>query len=183
MTAVGLLCLQYGGMRRTDPQMAEGVTALMRGMPDPKGGGRNLYFWYYATQVMHNVSGPDWDTWNRRMRNILLDTQCKTNNCAMGSWDPDKPTKDAWGEAGGRLMVTSLSALTLEVYYRYLPLYKLENTDTVKALAAPPPPPPPPGTPSKPSPAPPKSSGPPSKPPGETPKPAPKAAPPAAAKK
>ncbi len=171
MTSVGLLCLQYGGMRRTDPQMAEGVTMLMRNMPDPQGGGRNLYYWYYATQVMHNVSGPDWDTWNRRTRNVLLDTQCKTNNCATGSWDPDKPTKDAWGEAGGRLMVTSLSALTLEVYYRYLPLYKLENTDTVKTLAAPPPPGPPP----KPG-APPTKSG-------ETPKPAPKAAPPAAAKK
>jgi hypothetical protein len=92
----------------------------------------------------------------------------------MGSWDPDKPTRDAWSEPGGRLMVTSLSTLTLEVYYRYLPLYKLDNTDTVKTLAAPPPPPPP--TPKAPPPPTPKA--PPSKP-AE----APKAAPPAAAKK
>ena len=28
---------------------------------------------------------------------------------------------------GGRVMSTSLSALTLEVYYRYLPLYKLDK--------------------------------------------------------
>lgn len=178
MTSVGLLCLQYGGMRRTDPQMAEGVTMLMRNMPDPKGGGRNLYYWYYATQVMHNVSGPDWDNWNRRIRNVLVDSQCKANNCAMGSWDPDKPTKDAWGEAGGRLMVTSLAALTLEVYYRYLPLYKLDNTDTVKTLAAPPPPPsssPPskPGAPAS------KSAAPPATKPAE----AAKAKPPATAKK
>jgi hypothetical protein len=172
MTAVGLLCLQYGGMRRTDSQMADGVTVLMQNMP-VKGGGRNLYYWYYATQVMHNVSGPDWDNWNRRTRNVLLETQCKTG-CAMGSWDPDKPTRDAWSEPGGRLMVTSLSTLTLEVYYRYLPLYKLDNTDTVKTLAAPPPPPPP--TPKAPPPPTPKA--PPSKP-AE----APKAAPPAAAKK
>ena len=32
---------------------------------------------------------------------------------------------DAWGMKGGRLFQTALSALTLEVYYRYLPLYKM----------------------------------------------------------
>jgi hypothetical protein len=41
-----------------------------------------------------------------------------------------------WGNQGGRLMMTSLSALTLEVYYRYLPLYKLDdpskNVDATK---------------------------------------------------
>ena len=44
----------------------------------------------------------------------------------MGSWDPDNPSKDAWGTPGGRHMVTCLSCLTLEVYYRYLPLYKVD---------------------------------------------------------
>ena len=57
-----------------------------------------------------------------------------TKGCATGSWDPDKPAKDAWAEPGGRLMVTSLSALTLEVYYRYLPLYKLDNTASTRSL-------------------------------------------------
>ena len=49
--------------------------------------------------------------------------------------DPHKPTNDMWGDVGGRLMVTSLSALTLEIYYRYLPLYKLDE----EAGNAPPP--------------------------------------------
>ena len=71
---------------------------------------------------MHNFSGPQWDVWNRKMRQLLINTQAK-DSCAAGSWDPDKPTKDAWGAQGGRLMVTSLSALTLEVYYRYAPLW------------------------------------------------------------
>ena len=30
-------------------------------------------------------------------------------------------------------MMTSLGALTLEVYYRYLPLYKLDREEEVKA--------------------------------------------------
>ena len=154
MTAVGLLCLQYMGLKRTDPQLVEGISSLTQNLPDNPAAGRNLYFWYYATQVMHNVSGPDWDNWNRRMRRVLTSTQCK-ERCATGSWDPDKPTKDACGDPGGRLMVTSLSALTLEVYYRYLPLYKLDNTDSVRTLAVPPPSPPlPAGKPSAPPPPP-----------------------------
>ena len=44
---------------------------------------RNVYYWYYATQVLHNYSGTDWDTWNRAMRNLLIDTQVR-EGCATG---------------------------------------------------------------------------------------------------
>ncbi len=127
MTSVGLLCNQYMGMGRADPAMTEGVKVLMQNLPDAANA-RNVYYWYYATQVMHNVPGSDWDTWNRKMRRILIDTQCKDKKqCANGSWNPAAPIKDKYGDEGGRLMMTSLSALTLEVYYRYLPLYKLDK--------------------------------------------------------
>jgi len=134
MTAVGLLCAQYMHVPRTDPLMVEGTAILMQNQPGP--GGRNAYFWYYATQVMHNQPGPDWDTWNRKMRRTLIDSQCKDEKkCAVGSWDPAQPQPDAWGTAGGRLMMTSLSALILEVYYRYLPLYKIEESEGAAATA------------------------------------------------
>ena len=74
---------------------------------------------------MHNYSGSNWDVWNRKMRRLLIDTQDK-EDCAAGSWNPDKPAPDKYGSQGGRIMMTSFGALTLEVYYRYLPLYKLE---------------------------------------------------------
>ena len=84
----------------------------------------NIYYWYYGTQVMHNMYGSDWDVWNRKTHDVLVGTQVRdVASCANGSWDPEK---DAWGKRGGRLMETSLSALTLEIYYRYLPLYKEE---------------------------------------------------------
>jgi hypothetical protein len=67
------------------------------------------------------------------MRRILIETQEKTG-CAAGSWDPHKPEPEPFGNHGGRLMVTSLSCLTLEVYYRYLPLYQLDKVE--KELAA-----------------------------------------------
>ena len=130
MTSVGLLITQYLGAQPDDPAIAGGVKYLMANLPNIKA--RNIYYWYYATQVMHNMCGPDWDTWNRQMRRVLVESQCK-NGCATGSWDPALPAPDTFGASGGRLMVTSLSTLTLEVYYRYLPLYLL---DTEKGGAA-----------------------------------------------
>ena len=36
------------------------------------------------------------------------------------------------GRHGGRLMMTSLSTLTLEIYYGYLPIYKQEAVPALK---------------------------------------------------
>ncbi len=129
MTSVGLLCTQYLGTTREDPAIQAGMAYLMGHLPQPEQ--RNTYYWYYATQVMHNLPGPEWDTWNRQMRRVLIDSQIK-DGCAAGSWDPELPKPDAWGDPGGRIMVTSLCCLTLEVYYRYLPLYKLDAKDKDK---------------------------------------------------
>jgi Squalene-hopene cyclase C-terminal domain len=126
MTAVGLLTSQYLGARRGDPVISGGLDFLMQYKPVIKE--RNTYYWYYATQAMHNVPGPEWDEWNRHMRRILIETQEKNTGCANGSWNPNEPEPDPWGNQGGRLMVTSFCTLTLEVYYRYLPLYQLDDT-------------------------------------------------------
>ncbi len=116
MSAVGLLCNQYSGMKRTDPAMIEGMNYVMSNL----GGAKNdSYFLYYATQVMHNLPGPEWDTWNRNARKHLIGTQIK-EGCAGGSWP-------VAGHTAGPIMATSIHALTLEVYYRYLPLYQLDN--------------------------------------------------------
>ena len=129
MTAVGLLCAQYLGAHRDDPGIQEGTANLMANLPNEKQ--KNIYYWYYATQVMHNLPGEQWDTWNRQMRRVLIDTQDK-EGCAKGSWDPKE---HGFGDQGGRIFVTSLSALTLEIYYRYLPLYKTDESNPLKAAA------------------------------------------------
>jgi len=130
LAAVGLLCTQYLGASRTDPAMTAGTAFLMDNLP-LSSEKPNIYYWYYATQVMHNQPGRDWDDWNRAMRHLLINTQSR-EGCAQGSWDP---RNDQWGVRGGRLMQTSLSALTLEVYYRYLPLYKLDRESAPAAEA------------------------------------------------
>jgi len=122
MTSVGLLCRQYLGVKRDNPMLTGGMAYLMKNLPDAAF--PNVYYWYYATQVMHNMNGYEWDTWNRKMRDLLVHSQVRnTDQCACGSWPPEK---DLWGKNGGRVMTTSLSCLTLEIYYRYLPLFSPE---------------------------------------------------------
>jgi hypothetical protein len=86
-----------------------------------------MYYYYYATQVMHHFGGQAWQRWNPLMRDYLVAAQDHGTTPGhphqRGSWDP---TGDAFAPQGGRLMVTSLSILTLEVYYRHLPLYRRE---------------------------------------------------------
>ena len=120
MSAVGLLCNQYGGMKRTDPAMIEGQAYVMAHLAGAKD---SPYFFYYATQVMHNLPGPEWDTWNRNARKFLIKTQIK-EGCAAGSWSSEGKL-----HVMGPVMMTSICALTLEVYYRYLPLYQIEGKD------------------------------------------------------
>lgn len=125
MTAVGLLCQMYLGAQRGSPEIQEGVDYLMEPENLPKKEESNIYYWYYATLMLHNLPGETWDRWNRQQRRVLVEMQ-RRGGCAEGSWDPND---DQWGRYGGRLMTTSLACLSLEVYYRYLPLYKLDSKD------------------------------------------------------
>lgn len=81
--------------------------------------GPDMYYNYYATQVMKHIGGRSWENWNAEMRDHLVKSQDK-EGAAAGSWTPGRGHAE---EKGGRLYTTSLSCMTLEVYYRYLPLY------------------------------------------------------------
>lgn len=119
MTAEGLLCRQFLGWRRDDQRLEAGVEYMLKNLPEWDN--RNVYYWYYATQVIHHMEGPAWQKWNRVMRKLLPEKQEKAGR-ERGSWDPQG---DRWGSPGygGRLYVTCLSICILEVYYRHLPLY------------------------------------------------------------
>jgi hypothetical protein len=123
LTAVGLLSRYYAdGWGPNHPGMAGGVAYLMKNwMPDPKR--MDMYYYYYATQVLHFFEGPEWyKEWNPRMRDMLIDLQVPEGKKDAGSWNPDG---DRWiGEHCGRLGMTCMALLTLEVYYRHLPTYK-----------------------------------------------------------
>lgn len=118
LTAEGLLCRQYLGWPQNDERIVKGADWLLQNhMPQPKA--RNVYYWYYGTQMFHHLEGPRWDKWNGTMRDMVIRLQRKSGNEA-GSWDPET---EGHGMDGGRLYTTCLSTFILEVYYRHLPLY------------------------------------------------------------
>ena len=84
------------------------------------------YYTYYAMQLMYNVGGEQWTKWNARVRDDLIKTQCQDGH-ERGSWYPDSPGGHC--ASGGRLYVTSLNCMCLEVYYRHMPLYQKINRD------------------------------------------------------
>ncbi len=120
MTAEGLLCRQYLGWNRDNDRLLAGVMHLLANPVDWET--RDVYYWYYATQVCHHMEGSMWQQWNRSMKSVLPEFQIKETK-EKGSWPPNG---DRWGVQGGRLFVTCLSTYMLEVYYRHLPIYRRE---------------------------------------------------------
>lgn len=118
VTAIGVLCRMYLGWTPDNAALQKGVGTLNTLGPDVN----NLYFNYYATQALHHWGGEPWAQWNAVLRERLVSSQIDKGDSA-GSWSP---TGDHAG-AGGRLYQTSLSVMTLEVYYRYLPMYQRQT--------------------------------------------------------
>jgi hypothetical protein len=126
MTAVGLLMRMYTGWRRDDQEMIAGAEYLLNNLPDngtARGPERDTYYWYYATQVMFHMRGQYWERWNGQLHELLTSTQQQAGELA-GSWDPWSPLPDRWAPHAGRLYVTTMNLLSLEVYYRHLPIYE-----------------------------------------------------------
>jgi len=119
VSAEGLLCRQYLGWGRDDPRIIAGLDMIMEEKPLDFGGDKDVYAWYYITQVAHHAQGRPWARWNTRLRAELPARQVAKGK-EKGSWDP---ALDRWGSIGGRLFVTCFSTWMLEVYYRHLPLY------------------------------------------------------------
>jgi len=120
-TAVGLLLRMYTGWPRSHPELGRGVRHLSEWGPSED----NMYYNYYATQVMRHFGGPTWKAWNEKMREHLIETQSR-QGLENGSWY----FSGGHGEKGGRLYNTAMAVMTLEVYYRYMPLYGREVLET-----------------------------------------------------
>lgn len=133
LTAIGLLCRYYeDGWRRDTPGFAEGAKGLMKRAPATQGRQLDLYYYYYATQVVRFYGGEEWKTWNEGpagpdgtrkggLPEWLLSLQTRTPT-DRGSWAPAVDSQNRWfGSNTGRLGTTCMCLLTLEVYYRYAP--------------------------------------------------------------
>ncbi len=116
-SAIGLLCRLYTGWQPTDERLRRGLDQLVRAAPD----GDAVYTNFYLSQALLQADHPAWPRWNARHRDQLVARQGRAGHEA-GSWSfPDPETAP-----GGRLAHTALALLTLEVYYRLLPIYGSE---------------------------------------------------------
>ncbi|MAT14669.1 MAG: hypothetical protein CMJ46_05290 [Planctomyces sp.] len=120
MTAEALFCKQMLGINRTNPACIEAVDHMLKNVPSRRE--YNLYYWYYGTLAMYQHGGSAWNTWNSSLRDRIVSEQRQTGEFA-GSWDP----RSVWSPYGGRIYTTALSTLCLEVYYRFLPLYRMQE--------------------------------------------------------
>jgi hypothetical protein len=111
-----LVCRYFLAAENSPAALAEAADYILQ--EPPGAGAANLYYWYYGTLALFQKQGDEWTRWNRALQAELLHKQ-RWDGASAGSWDPD----DLFGGYGGRVYSTALAALSLEVYYRYLPIY------------------------------------------------------------
>lgn len=120
-TAIGILAKMYLGASLDDISLQMGTEFVVDQSPSKT----DVYFNYYATQVLHHRRDTGWPQWNQEMRDYLVAKQDNSDTHRAGSWYfPDRH-----GQVGGRLYTTAMAVMILEVYYRYLPLY---DEDAIK---------------------------------------------------
>jgi len=127
MTPSGMFCRQLAKVPPTDPRMLEGANYLKVTSPfdsKRKQEAVDYYYLYYGTLALYQHQGPIWQAWNDRMKELLVPMQ-ENQGDAAGSWPPNSRSHM---QAGGRVASTAMGTLSLEVYYRLLPIYGFGNT-------------------------------------------------------
>lgn len=124
MTAEGWFCQLFMGEQSRTRGQDESIEHLMQHLPvwAPEiPGAVHFYYWYYATLALHLSGAEEFGRWNDALTAALMKGRI-TEGPAAGSWDPVSHL----GTRGGRVYTTAAATLCLEVYYRYLPFYKLK---------------------------------------------------------
>jgi hypothetical protein len=132
MWAVGMVCRQFIG-GDYDAEIRAAADALLQQIQKAgvgKGRGKlvgDLYYTYYATLGMYQMGGEYWIQWNKAFRKPLVAAQIhkkfdEKGRFVRGSWQPGN---HQWASRGGRVYATAMAILCLEVYYRFLPVYKI----------------------------------------------------------
>jgi hypothetical protein len=134
ITGIAVLCMQLLG-HATDKEARAGLQAL-NGTPCDwdKPPAWPMYAWYYVTQAKFHQGGQTWSGWNAKFARAYVKEQNED-----GSWKSpgDRGESETGQEVNlGPVYSTALAALTLQVYYRFLPTYKpiavepVDQTDT-----------------------------------------------------
>jgi hypothetical protein len=122
VNGIGILCMQLLGHGK-DKEVRQALQALKAATCDwGKPEAYAMYGWYYITQAKFHHGGSTWAAWNSRFARVLTRSQNDD-----GSWTA--PGEAAGLDHGketnyGPAYATTFAALTLQVYYRFLPTYQ-----------------------------------------------------------
>jgi len=95
-----------------------------------------LYRWYYQTQALFQVEkgrGKVWKRWNTNLKAELFKKQDFDGSWSVPGGDKSFQLKD---KEDLKLYSTSLCALMLQVYYRYLPSYSIAESAGFRDISA-----------------------------------------------
>jgi hypothetical protein len=142
LTSVGTLCMQLLGASN-DSEVKKSLDLMDNWVPSfeakgPQGGSLQYYF-YYATQCKFHAGGKRWENWNKEMKPIYIKAQKIEKNAIKD--DKGKDCDIGWWENGDAhtdrpVMDTTLAALQLMVYYRYLPTTSKEAVQVEEEIVA-----------------------------------------------
>ena len=107
MTAEGLLCRQYIGWERDHPPMVRGISALIEDAPFNIAD-QDVYYWYYATQVLHHYGGSPGGVGTRSCGGVA---QCPGKKTGKES---GSCIRDRWGKNAGRPTQLAFRSIALE---------------------------------------------------------------------
>ena len=111
------------GQKLTAEQEKEASAFLIQTLPAAEGAA-DFYGWYYVSLALDQLQNDEWKKWNTAMRDSLIKRQTK-GGAGDGCWEGTI----TWMEHGGKIYTTSMGALTLEVYYRYLNLLDTSKSE------------------------------------------------------
>ena len=130
MQGVGALCLQLMGLGKSE-EAQKAVEAINKTKlewndlerKDAAAHNQDCYKWYYQTQAMFYAGSAYWKPWNAMMAPELT-----KNQKPDGHWECPPPAAGAKFEITkyDSYYSTTLCCLMLEVYYRFLPTYKVD---------------------------------------------------------
>lgn len=122
LTAAGMCVLTYLGQYNS-PKITKGLDFLLKDCkpgkginnPNQQAWGQWWFFYgnYYGTVAMYQAGGNYWREWWPAVRDALVQSQGSN-----GAWRNGESTQ--YGEAFG----TSLALMTLQIPYRYLPVFQ-----------------------------------------------------------
>ena len=113
-TALGLFCRLFLDCGQKDQKVQKIAELLDRVGPQIG----DVFQTYYGTYSMFQMGGDYWKTWNEKFRDPTIDLQIKEGT-DRGAW------RGGASRMTCRMVVeTALRIMSLEVYYRYLPINK-----------------------------------------------------------